>query len=133
MKKELQDEDDIRLLVRHFYDRVLKDPVLSPFFSHALENKWEKHLQVMDAFWSNVIFYTGNYTGNPLVTHRMMHQFKPLDKEKFDRWISLFNQTVDELYTGEKALLAKQRAGSIAAMMQLKILNHPAKEDDRNS
>ena len=123
MKKDLQNEEDIRLLISRFYEKVLQDPSLSPYFAYTLANKWEKHLAVMQSFWNNVIFYTGNYTGNPLMVHQLIHKFKPLDKYKFDRWISLFTETVDELFIGEKAELAKQRAMSIATVMQFKILN----------
>jgi len=35
----------------------------------------------------------------------------------------LFMQTIDELFEGDKALLAKQRALSIATVMKIKILN----------
>jgi hemoglobin len=123
MRKELQGEEDIRRLVCSFYEKVLQDPLLSPFFTDTLAGKWDKHLQVMQGFWNNVIFYTGDYTGNPLVVHKLIHKFKPLDKIKFERWLSLFTQTVDELFIGEKAQLAKQRAASIATVMQLKILD----------
>ena len=122
MKKGLQTEADVSLLVRSFYSKVLKDDMLSPFFAHALKNNWEKHLQVMDRFWSNVIFYTGDYAGNHLQVHHTLHSFMPLDKEKFDRWLQLFISTVDELFSGDKAEQVKQRAYAIAQVMQVKIL-----------
>jgi hemoglobin len=34
----------------------------------------------------------------------------PLKKAHFDRWLALFNQTLDELFEGELASQAKQRA-----------------------
>jgi hemoglobin len=34
----------------------------------------------------------------------------PLKNEHFDRWVLLFNETVDENFNGEKADAAKQRA-----------------------
>jgi hypothetical protein len=43
----------------------------------------------------------------------------------FQQWVHLFTSTVDELFAGEKALLAKQRAVSISTVMQIKILNQP--------
>jgi len=44
-----------------------------------------------------------------------------LKAEHFDRWLLLFKSTVDENFDGEKAELAKQRAMSIATIMQLNI------------
>jgi hemoglobin len=122
MKKELQDEEDVRLLVRTFYNKVLNDQLIGPFFDHARKHHWEKHMEVMDKFWCNIIFFTGDYTGNPLEVHLTMHHFKPLSKDKFDRWVNLFCYTVDKLFTGPKAELAKRRAKAIAEVMQIKIL-----------
>jgi hypothetical protein len=44
-----------------------------------------------------------------------------LKAEFFERWTALFTDTVDEMFAGEKASLAKQRAISIAVVMQIKI------------
>ena len=42
-------------------------------------------------------------------------------KGYFDHWIELFNSTVDELFKGKVADMAKQRASSIAAVMKIKL------------
>ena len=122
MKKTIAAFEDVQLLVRSFYNKVLSDDILSHYFSYVFAHHWEKHLNVLDTFWSNILFYTGGYDGNPLQTHQTLHHFKGLSSAAFDRWLQLFNQTVDELFEGEKAALAKQRALSIATVMQLKIL-----------
>jgi len=41
----------------------------------------------------------------------------------------LFNQTIDELFEGEKAEQAKQRALSIATVMQINIAQLPRQEN----
>lgn len=124
MKKEIENFEDVQLLVRSFYNKVLKDETLGHYFAYAFEHHWDKHLETLDRFWNNLIFFTGGYEGNPMQIHKTLHHFKKLDKAAFDRWIQLFLQTVEELFKGEKAELVRQRAYSIATMMQLKIL-HP--------
>jgi len=47
----------------------------------------------------------------------------PLTRAHFTRWNELFAQTVDELFEGTNAILAKQRALSISTVMQIKILS----------
>jgi len=42
-------------------------------------------------------------------------------KKHFDQRVKVFMETVDELFEGEKAIMARQRAESIATVMQLKI------------
>lgn len=122
MEKKIESNEDVQLLVRSFYNKVFKDEILSPFFSYVRQHHWDKHLKVLNTFWNNMLFYTGGYYGNPLEVHKTMHHFKKLQRKDFERWLQLFNETVDELFEGEKAELAKQRALSIATIMQIKIL-----------
>ncbi len=122
MKKDIEEFKDVQLMVRSFYSKVLNDEVLGHFFVFAKDHNWEEHLTTLDSFWNNVLFYKGGYVGNPLEVHKKLHYFKPLQNSDFDRWMLLFTQTVDDLFEGEKAALAKQRALSIATIMQQNIL-----------
>ena len=53
--------------------------------------------------------------------HLELHQLKSLQKEHFDQWLKLFNETVDDLFEGEKAKQAKDRALSLATIIKMKI------------
>lgn len=122
MKTDVRNRQDIELLVRSFYAKVLVDPEIGHFFKHAIASGWDKHLNTMFKFWENVLFYTGDYFGNPLFVHEKLHKTMKFTPQHFERWISLFIQTVDELFSGTNAELAKQRAISIATVMQMKIV-----------
>ena len=63
-----------------------------------------------------------------MMVHKKLHNKTPLNAAHFKEWIQLFTQTIDELFEGEKAELAKQRAISIATMMQIKILHQQEKD-----
>ena len=121
MKRDIETRTDIELLVRSFYDKVKKDPVIGYIFNDLAKVNWEKHLPVMFDFWENTLFYTGTYSGNPMKSHQRLHQLYTLNKKHFVQWVHLFTATVDELFEGEKAELAKQRAISISTVMQIKI------------
>jgi hemoglobin len=129
MRKQMENREDVIRLVNTFYDKVKPDPVIGFFFSKVVNVQWEKHLPVMYNFWENIIFHTGGYTGNPMRIHMDLHQQSSLKKEHFDRWTKLFNETVDELFQGDKAEQAKQRALSIATVMQLNIAQLPRQEN----
>lgn len=118
MKRDISTRQDIELLIRSFYDKVKADPMIGFIFSRV---NWEQHLPVMFDFWENTLFYTGSYTGNPVEVHKRVHNFVPLKEEHFQRWLSLFTGTVNELFEGEKAELARQRALSIATILRMKI------------
>lgn len=100
---DIQTKSDVELLVNSFYDKVLKDEVLSPFF---VKLNFEKHLPKMIHFWTFVLLDEPGYTTD--VTKKHLHM--PLKKEHFDQWISLFNATADALFQGPNADKAKQRA-----------------------
>lgn len=123
MKKDLANRADIENLVNTFYDKVKGDDILGPIFNVQIPVNWQVHLPVMYKFWENAIFYTGGYTCNPMTLHAHIHKKIGLEAKQFERWLKLFNETTDELFEGEKAELAKQRALSIAQVMQQKILN----------
>jgi hemoglobin len=121
MKKDIQSRKDIIELVDRFYEVVRKDEILGIIFDDVAKVNWQKHLPVMYDFWENTLFYTGTYTGNPIQNHRQLNTKYPLTKAHFDQWISLFNTIVNELFEGEKADLAKQRALNIATVLQIKV------------
>jgi hemoglobin len=55
--------------------------------------------------------------------HYDLNKKVPLQKEHFESWLQLFNSTVDELFEGKIAALAKTRAKGIADVMLLKMSN----------
>ena len=124
MKSDIANREDIQLLVNSFYDKVKVDETIGFIFSEIMQVNWEKHLPTMYDFWESTLFFTGGYHGNTMHAHRKVHDHFPLQKEHFARWLSIFKTTVDEIFEGEKATLAKQRAESIATALQIKLF-HP--------
>lgn len=124
MKKDIESKADIELLINSFYEKVKADETIGYIFNDVVKVNWEQHLPVMYDFWENTLFYTGKYNGNPMQIHQQLHKRIDFTTQHFQQWILLFQGTVDELFAGEKATLAKQRALSIATVMQIKIL-HP--------
>ena len=119
MKKDIKDSKDIELMIDSFYNRLTNDLVLGPFFKDI---DFQKHLPVMYQFWENILFISGSYNGNPMEIHRRIHERLHFKTQDFAIWLDHFTQTVDDLFEGEMAELAKQRATSISVVMQLKLL-----------
>lgn len=119
-KADIRNRDDISILINAFYDKVKIDPVIGHFFTQVAQVNWEKHLPVMYDFWENIVFYAGGYSGNPMMVHRALHRRSPLESAHFERWLTLFRETADELFEGEKTNLIKERALSIATVLQIK-------------
>lgn len=123
VKQDIQSISDIPLLINTFYDKVKKDEVIGFIFNDIAKVNWEKHLPIMYDFWESVIFLNGKYDGNPMPVHIRLNEKIPLTQEHFLRWLQLFNQTVDELFSGSRADTAKEKAAGIAAIMENKILS----------
>ncbi len=112
--KALLTNADVQFLVEVFYSKVLKDVSLIPFFKHL---DFEEHLPRMIHFWSFVLLDEPGYTTNVVEKHLNM----PLEPIHFQRWLALFNETIDELFDGEKVEVAKQRAAIIAWTIESKL------------
>ncbi len=119
--KDIENRKDVELLINTFYDKVKKDKTIGYIFNDVAKVNWEAHLPVMYDFWEGVIFGKSIYAGNPMIVHQQLHERTPLKGDHFKQWLYLFTSTVDELFEGKNAGLAKQRAESIAAIMQVKI------------
>lgn len=119
--KDLFSREDVVLLVDTFYDKVVKDETIGYIFNDVAQVDWALHKPKMYDFWETSLFHRMKYTGNPMRVHKHLDQKEKLTSVHFARWIALFRETVDELFRGEYAELAKQRAESIAGIMSLKI------------
>lgn len=129
MKNDIETKKDIELLVDAFYSKIRTDELIGFIFTDVTNVNWENHLPIMYSFFENMLFYTGSYTGNPMELHKHIHRLYPLTEKHFIRWNHLFTTSVDELFCGEMAELVKQRAKSISAVMQIKILNEASSLD----
>jgi len=109
------------LLVDTFYARVLKDEIIGFIFTDIAKINVEKHMPKMYDFWETTLFHKAIYKGNPMRIHMELNKKISMKKEHFQRWLELFNSTVDALFSGTKAELAKTRALSISTVMQIKI------------
>lgn len=128
MKKDISNRADIESAIKTFYSKVIKDETIGYIFTDVAKVNWEKHLPIMYDFWENVIFFTGKYNGDPMNVHRHLNNVIELKADHFTRWTFLFNETIDELFSGENAERAKQRALSIATVMQIKLADQTSQK-----
>lgn len=106
LRKDIEGIEDIKVLVDMFYDKVAKDELLAPIFNFRLSTHWHPHLEKMYSFWNAALFGQKGYIGNPFAKHATME----LTAEHFNRWINMFNETIDENFEGPVADDARRRA-----------------------
>lgn len=121
MRVDIRTRSDIELLVDTFYKSVLKDELIGSFFTEVIALDFEKHMPTMYDFWEMAVLDKMVYKGNPMLKHISLDKLSPLDEEHFDRWISIFSQTLDQLFEGPNANKAKQKAQTMKSLMLHKI------------
>lgn len=130
MAEDLSGHDDVELLLWRFYGKALSDPVLAEPFAELRAKGLRSHLPVMCDFWETVLFRAGLYQGSALIVHRELHARHPLSARHFVRWLTLWTDTVDELFAGPYAERAKLQAGRIAKAMHRRLAGVDAAELD---
>jgi hemoglobin len=101
---DLSDRADIEALLRRFYGRVLDDDVLAEAFTDV--------------------------RASALQAHRHVHRRTPLSGQPFDRWLTTWTETVDEMYCGPVAEHAKIQASRIARAMNRRLTGNASPELD---
>ena len=104
--KDISSRADIELLINTFYDKLLIiDEMKSPFEGLDFKN----HIPNIVSFWSFVLLDEEGYKTNVFDKHTHL----PIKLHMFEIWLNTFNNTVDSLFKGEKAEMAKQRATTL--------------------
>lgn len=115
-RKDIEGLDDIILFVNSFYDKVQSDELIGPIFN-AVITDWGPHLEKMYAFWNAALFGVPGFKGNPFARHAPLG----LEKPHFERWLQLFNETIDTYFEGTMATDTKTRADTMAILFLSKI------------
>lgn len=104
---DIKNKADISLLVEKFYDKLLQDDEMKLVFAGL---DFKAHVPNIVHFWSFVLLDEEGYKTNVFDKHLHL----PIKPHQFDEWLKTFNATVDELFSGEKAEMAKLRATTLA-------------------
>ena len=121
MKRDIETREDLFVLLDRFYDTLLQDESISYIFTDVAKMDMHQHLPVIVDFWEMVLFDAPTYKKNAIQPHLDLNQKSKFEKHHFDTWLQCFGETVDELFEGKNAFAAKQKAKSIATIMQIKI------------
>lgn len=122
---DIHGRPDIERLVNAFYTRVQQDDLLGFIFNDVAKIDWAAHLPKMYSFWETMLFRSGGYLGNPLEAHARLVPLTAMGREQFERWLTLFKVTVDELFAGEKAGHIKRAAEDMANVIHARINRVP--------
>ncbi len=119
---DISNRTDVEVLVNSFYKALLSDDHIKHFFEPIVSSgNLDSHLRIITDFWHDILFLSSDYRNNAMKPHMELHKQHTMTPAHFTTWLTHFNKTVDQHFSGEKAHLAKTRALSIATIMQIKL------------
>lgn len=111
---DLDSPAEIAEMVRRFYADVAQDDILGPLFNDVAQVDWAEHLPKLTAFWCRNLLGLHGYVGNPFRAHAIVHNESPFQVEHFERWLSLFHETLTLGWVGPSAERASLIAQNVA-------------------
>lgn len=112
-RHDLETIEDVEVLVRRFYQAVIPDPVLGTIF-HDVGVDWGVHIPKLVQFWAGRLLGVPGFDGNVAGAHLAVFDRRPFGDRETARWLELWHETLDELFAGPTAELAKARAAGAA-------------------
>ena len=113
------DEAMVAAVVSAFYVKARRDEVIGPVFNRVVPaDHWPQHIQTITDFWSSMLLGTRRYAGRPMPKHIAIPE---LADEHFQRWLTLFRETAEELCPQDIAALFVDRAERIGYNFRVRI------------
>ena len=128
-KRDIETRADCERLVRAFYGKALDDPMIGFIFVDVARLDLDEHVPRITSFWETVLLGARSYGGGAFGPHVDLHAKVRLARAHFDRWLQLWFGTVDELFSGERANLAKVHALRVAQAFHARLQSFPSPED----
>ena len=122
---DIESRADCERLVRTFYGRALEDPIIGFLFTDVAKLDLEAHVPRITSFWETILLGAQSYGGGAFRPHAALHMKAPLRHAHFEQWLNLWTSTVDELFAGERAELAKAHAVRVARAFHQRLQSLP--------
>jgi hemoglobin len=125
-RRDIETREDCERLVRAFYGRTLTDPMIGWIFTDVAKLDLEEHVPTITSFWATMLLdEERTYYGGAFAPHASLHRKVDLKAAHFERWLLLWRTTVDELFAGEHAELAKAHATRVGAAFHRRLQTLP--------
>ena len=123
---DIESRADCERLVRAFYGRALKDPIIGFIFVDVAKLDLDAHVPRITSFWETILLGARSYAGGAFRPHAELHAKVRLREGHFAQWLNLWSRTVDELFAGERADLAKAHAHRVAQAFLQRLQHLPS-------
>lgn len=111
--------EGIQKLMDIFYAKIrIDESGVGKIFNDKIgtsDAAWEQHKLKIANFWQGMLLDIGNYSGQPLKAHL---DLPPFPREFFDIWLSLFEESLKQVFCDGVAEEILQKAQTIAQRFQ---------------
>jgi len=116
--RDLDTRAEIGEFVTRFYREVAQDDRLHPYFENIAHVDWHAHTLDLTDFWTGVLLDEPHSEADEVIeAHRWLHDTAPFDVALFDRWLEIFDTTLDDGWTGLVTEQARRRGHGFAWAM----------------
>jgi hemoglobin len=126
---DIETRADCERLVRAFYAQALEDPLIGFIFTDVAKLDLEAHVPRIASFWETILLGTRSYGGGAFGPHATLHAKIGLREGHFERWLQLWFGTVDSMFAGDRANLAKVHALRVARAFHQRLQALPSPDD----
>jgi hemoglobin len=126
---DIETRADCERLVRAFYEQALADPIIGFIFVDVAKLDLEAHVPEITSFWETILLGARSYSGGAFGVHAELHAKVELREGHFERWLQLWFGTVDELFAGDRANLAKIHALRVGRAFHGRLQGLPSPAD----
>ena len=127
--KDLDTSPEIAEMVRRFYADVAQDDLLGPMFNDVARVDWSEHLPKLTSFWCRTLLGQPGYQGNPFRAHSLVHARREFTPAHFERWLTLFHETIELGWVGPAAQRALDIADGVARVHSNQLIGQAVELD----
>ena len=128
-RRDIETRDDCERLVRAFYASAFADPIIGFIFVDVAKLDLEAHVPRITSFWETILLGAQSYGGGAFRPHLELHAKVGLREGHFAQWLHLWFGTVDELFAGDRAELAKAHALRVGQAFLRRLQSLPSPDD----
>lgn len=127
--RDLDTRDEIAEFVTRFYREIAQDERFHHWFETIAHVDWHAHTAALTEFWVGVLLGGPHDPADDVIeAHRWLHDADPFDAALFERWLEIFDTTLDEGWTGPMNEAARGRGHGIAWAMAKRLTGDASRQ-----
>ncbi len=117
-RRDLDTTTEIHEFVTRFYRDIAQDERFHHYFDDIANVDWNAHTHQLTGYWAGLLLGGPHDDADSVIeAHRWLHDTTPFDEALFERWLEIFDETLDGGWRGIHADRARKRARGIAWAM----------------